>query len=321
MRPTRCATVIEILKQFILSFFDQNPLSSMSILVCRDGVCKRISEMSGSAKNHLIMVERIYESGEFSLQNGLELAHATLRTVPKHGSKEIVVLMASLTTCDQGDIFETIEKLAKEKICTSVVELCAEVYVAKAASTKTGGSHGVAKHGNHLRQLVMEHIKPPAFVAENVNELRCSFVRMGFPSQAGQSDASEGASSARQTLCAGYPPKLTTTAFHCPRCVSIVEELPSTCPVCGLELIAGFHLARSAHHLFPVPQFKNVTLSQVLETGSSCFSCNAAFRDDKKLSSYFICPQCSHCFCDTCDTFVHESLHICPGCTQKIEPR
>ena len=48
-------------------------------------------------------------TGEPSLQNSLELALKTLKMLPSHASKEILLIMGSLTTCDPGDIGETIQ--------------------------------------------------------------------------------------------------------------------------------------------------------------------------------------------------------------------
>lgn len=48
-------------------------------------------------------------TGEPSLQNSLELALKSLKNLPAHASREILVIMASLTTCDPGDINETIQ--------------------------------------------------------------------------------------------------------------------------------------------------------------------------------------------------------------------
>lgn len=48
-------------------------------------------------------------AGEPSLQNSLELAIKSLKLLPSHASKEIVIIIGSLTTCDPGDITETIQ--------------------------------------------------------------------------------------------------------------------------------------------------------------------------------------------------------------------
>lgn len=48
-------------------------------------------------------------SGEPSIQNGLELALRSLRMLPSHASREVLIILGSLTTCDPGDINETIK--------------------------------------------------------------------------------------------------------------------------------------------------------------------------------------------------------------------
>lgn len=50
-------------------------------------------------------------TGEPSLQNALELALKTLKMLPSHASKEVLLIMGSLTTCDPSDIEETIQVL------------------------------------------------------------------------------------------------------------------------------------------------------------------------------------------------------------------
>ena len=47
--------------------------------------------------------------GEPSLQNSLELAMQTLRHMPSHASREVLAIFGSLTTCDPGDILQTVK--------------------------------------------------------------------------------------------------------------------------------------------------------------------------------------------------------------------
>jgi transcription initiation factor TFIIH subunit 2 len=48
--------------------------------------------------------------------------------------------MGSLTTCDPGDIYETIDSLVNENIRVSVVGLAAEVQICKLMCKKTKGT-------------------------------------------------------------------------------------------------------------------------------------------------------------------------------------
>lgn len=57
----------------------------------------------------ILSLGKVNISGEPSLQNGLELAMKSLKMLPTHASREILIIMGSLTTCDPNDISKTIE--------------------------------------------------------------------------------------------------------------------------------------------------------------------------------------------------------------------
>lgn len=84
--------------------------------------------------------------GEPSLQNTLELAGRVLKPLPGHSSRELLVLFASLTTCDPGDITTTLQNLKNEGIRCSVIGLAAEVRICKKLCQETGGEYGVSIH-------------------------------------------------------------------------------------------------------------------------------------------------------------------------------
>ena len=142
--------------------------------------------------------------------------------------------------------------------------------------------------------------------------------------------------------------KLTFSGFQCPQCKSKVCELPNDCDVCGLALVSSPHLARSYHHLFPIPNFDQVPIAIVdgddenQEDGvNACFACLTPFiapepanitissskgkggSEPKRTlavanasnSGKYQCPKCKNQFCLECDIFIHENLHNCPGCT------
>lgn len=69
-------------------------------------------------------MQQITPAGEPSLQNSLELALKSLRLLPSHASKEILVIIGALTTCDPGDINETIQVCSAKHIVIVVLELC-----------------------------------------------------------------------------------------------------------------------------------------------------------------------------------------------------
>ena len=67
------------------------------------------------------------------------LPHLLCRHVPSHASKELVLILASLTSRDPGDVRKTIETLQRDKIRCSVIGLCAEVRLCKILCKETNG--------------------------------------------------------------------------------------------------------------------------------------------------------------------------------------
>ena len=48
MRPVRSAVMFASIEQFLRNFFDENPLSQVGIIVLRNGIAERITELSSS---------------------------------------------------------------------------------------------------------------------------------------------------------------------------------------------------------------------------------------------------------------------------------
>jgi transcription initiation factor TFIIH subunit 2 len=59
--------------------------------------------------------------------------------LPTHSSREILIIFGSLTTCDPGNIHETLESCVKSKIRVSIVALAAEMKICREFCDKTGG--------------------------------------------------------------------------------------------------------------------------------------------------------------------------------------
>lgn len=130
----------QLLEMFIEEFFDQNPICQLGIIVMKDKRAEKLSDLSGSARRHVRSLKELNVSqGEPSLQNGLDLARQSLKMLPSHASREIVVIMSSLTTCDPTDILTTIETLKKDGIRCSMVSLSAEIRVCRYMTEQTNG--------------------------------------------------------------------------------------------------------------------------------------------------------------------------------------
>lgn len=306
------------------------------------------------------------------------------RHLPSTNSREVVLLWGSLTTQDPGNIHATIDDLARDGVRVSCVSLSAEVKVLHTLTSRTGGQFSVALDEDHLRQSILDLVPPPP--------LESTVDGTGVTTSNGGS----GAEDARQQgdwgelLCLGFPTRLaqgghrTLCACHakprakgyiCARCGAQMCDVPTDCPVCGLTAILSTHLARSYHHLLPVPPYTPLRWSDVFGSATAveapgavgagtdadagggpgvagrararsgraaretrCFSCHATFRsisfqeqeeedaeaermaretEDAKryaTSGRYACRRCHRRFCIECDTFVHDVLHVCPGC-------
>lgn len=109
MRPSRLAIMAGAARAFVRAFFDQNPLSQLGIVVMRNGVASRLTELSGSPDAQAAQLSAAMAAGgEASLQNALEVCLDALRAAPPYGTREVVALIAALSTVDPGDVRATI---------------------------------------------------------------------------------------------------------------------------------------------------------------------------------------------------------------------
>ena len=179
MRPTRFDLMLQYAREFITEWFDQNPLGQIGVVGMRAGLGERIGEMSGNLYPILCIQSlvtcfllwtgnpqdvlksiadrhKLEPSGEPSLQNAIEMARGSMKYcqvsyvfrftysissshLPTHSSREIIILFGSLTTCDPGNIHDTLDSCIKNKIRISVVALAAEMKICRDLSDKTGG--------------------------------------------------------------------------------------------------------------------------------------------------------------------------------------
>ena len=310
LKPTRFLCSLKLLEDFIEEFFYQNPISQLGVIVTRNKRAEKASDLAGNSKKHVKEVQgmqQLQPAGEPSLQNSLELALKSLRLLPSHASKEILVIIGALTTCDPGDINETIQSMKSDCVRCSVIGLAAELYICKRMATATGGEHGVALDDKHYKEQLNMHIDPPPAATR----LDAALVKMGFPHHALHSSATDTCMAV--CMChaenADESVKLMSTGYLCPQCLSKHCELPVECRACGLTLVSAPHLARSYHYLFPVEPFDEVAFDG---NSSTCYGCQKVLTQrDKKV---YICNKCNQTFCLDCEIFVHESLHTCPGC-------
>jgi transcription initiation factor TFIIH subunit 2 len=295
---TRFDAALQVLSAFVREYYDQNPLSQLGLIAVRDGEAEMAARLTGSRSAVGAALVQLRKNvgravasnpnsagGVFSLQNGLEVAGRSLGHMPRYGSREVVVIMGSLAACDPGDALrDTLPKLRAASVRVSTVHLQAEVNVCRRLADETGGTMGICLDRGHLRDLVMgQCTPPPARPGPDEEEdgsgkgkkrrrtVRCEFVPMGFPSHRTDDVPSlVHAGSARGGASDAHRALLSRSGHVCPRCQAKTADLPADCAVCGLKLVSAPHLARSFHHLFPVPPFAEVAEEvDVTHTGGS----------------------------------------------------
>ena len=332
MHPNRLAVMQSVAADFVAKFFEQNPISSLAVLATRNGKAEMLTEPSCNARQHLAALKQLGESsckGDASLQNVLELARRGLEPVASFVSREVLLLSASLSTCDPGDIHETIADLKRQRVRCSVCSLLAEVFVLKRLATETGGIFAVATNPPHLRRFAMQLVTPRP--TEQASAPSNSLIRIGFPERSAPGAAKElcfGPSGAAKEM------QLGEKRYTCPQCHAPHSEIPTVCPICELRLMSSVDLTRTYHHLFPLPVFKETTRDAPQPGAPSfragalqghpaphlCFGCGDALSLAAEGAVGFACPHCGEAFCASCDEFLHETLHVCPSCQMQRQP-
>lgn len=135
--------------------------------------------------------EDYFAKGDASLQNGMKQATKLLSVMPSHATRELLILYGSLTTCDPGDVFATMDVAKQNSVRVSVIGLAAAIRVCETICKTTGGSYSVISDADHLAELLKQQTVPPIRAAEE----KAALMKMGFPVyQRGD----------RPTACMGY---------------------------------------------------------------------------------------------------------------------
>ena len=222
------------------------------------------------------------------------------------------MVVSSLTSCDPGDVHETISHLGENGIRCSVIGLSAEVWIYKRLCTITKGTYGVSLDESHLKLLVSNFAAPQA--ANTLSE--SALIKMGFPFQSPAAPALCSCSnclSSNSNKQSEEKSHANLTGYSCPQCGAKICDLPTECRVCGLPLLTAAHLARAYCHLFPIAAFVPQTDEDSLTDNEvhRCFGCENPMQNNEQA---YACKNCSNIFCPDCDIFIHGTLHSCPGC-------
>lgn len=273
-----------------------------------------------------------------SLQAGLEAAVAKLALMPAYGQREVIVIHGALSSVDAGDINKTIEALVTYRVRVSAISLPGEVYLLTRLVRETGGgSYTVPDSKEALRAALLGQCPPQVLKklpspssssssssAQPPPQESSALIPMGFPRRV---VASPG-------LCACHG-AIRSEAYACPRCGARACNVPADCPACSLRLVSAADLARSYHHLLPLPPFvevvpggpggvidlpasvlggegeEGVVSVTVHDASTHCAGCRGGLGEE---ALRYVCGGCWSAFCGGCDAVIHDTLHNCPGC-------
>ncbi|EPZ33710.1 Ssl1-like protein [Rozella allomycis CSF55] len=185
--PSRFSCLKSALQNFVTEFFDQNPISQLGIIIMRDGVAKKIVEMTGTPEKLMKEISDFPEPfGEMSIFNALDLATKSLNIIGSQGSKEIVLVYSSLTSTDPSDIFDILPLMKSSQIRSSYISMSAELKICKTLAKETNGEFHVCVDEHHLKDIFMSMIIPPPTTVVK----KASLLQMGFPLQLSSQDHS-----------------------------------------------------------------------------------------------------------------------------------
>ncbi|GAA5871355.1 hypothetical protein JCM16303_000728 [Sporobolomyces ruberrimus] len=319
---------LQYAQDFVTEFFDQNPIGQMALMITRDGLAERLTPLSGNPSDHLKALQnkkKLETRGAPSLQNVLQLAKTGLSHLPPHGSREVIIILGSLTSCDPSNIHQTIAETEAERIRVNIIGLSADMKICRDISEQTKGTYRVARDDLAFRDLLFEFVSPPPTLAPSRSHL------LGGPSPAPPTSSSDLMQMGFPTLVhSTYPAicgchgKLKTSGYSCPRCKSRICDVPTECRVCGLTVVNAPQLARSYRHLFPVSNYERL-VQPTASDPPTCFSCFHPFNSihsnltttqlgDLSPLGRYRCTKCDQEFCLDCDKLVHDALGFCPGC-------
>ena len=146
----------KFLEKFVYSYFDQNPISQLGLIITRNKTAEKICDLVGNPKKFLDKLHTLKDKlcqTEPSVQNSLELCMATFRHIRSHSSRECLLILGSLNTCDPGDILSTIAECKRLRIRASIIGLSAEVHICRKICTELEGIYSVILDETHLNDL------------------------------------------------------------------------------------------------------------------------------------------------------------------------
>ncbi|KAK8867057.1 General transcription factor IIH subunit 2 [Tritrichomonas musculus] len=293
----------QALRTFIINFFEQNPISQISIVSASNGKAQILTYLCGSADVHLNCIEHLddySEEGVPSIHNAMNVSLALLKSAAKYSTKEVMMIYGSLHSCDITPIDPIIKKLCTNNVIVSVIGFGASVFILRRLSIETGGTYLVPLNSDHFNDILKANIEPPEWSSKFQ---RLEFIPFGFVYNKDDNIPSFDVSELRSQNDA--LPKYD--GLSCPNCNFRVFAVPVYCPSCGILLLTPDNISRTKFQLVALPPFQKVEPNNQ----SELMVCSTCCMREKEM---FMCPKCQAICCSKCNKFIHEILNRCPSC-------
>ena len=79
------------------------------------------------------------------------------RNIPSHISKEILLIQCGLSSCDSGDIKDSVDRLREQKTKVSAISFLGQIYLSEWITKSTGGIllNNIGFKFNFLKAILM----------------------------------------------------------------------------------------------------------------------------------------------------------------------
>ena len=311
---SRIVILVKSLNKFISSFFDENPLSMMTIIATYNYRATVLSPLSRNIKEHLNIINTLSDInaiGEPSIYNSILVSTSLLRSSVPCSTKEILFIYGSFKTCDPKPVQDTLNLLKQNPPCVaSCIGFDAKFDFMKRITEENHGKYFIPSSNEHLFDILSSFVQPPGWIEKTQ---KMQFLPFGFPKTITDTPAFD-VSKIYHERKEDIMPELTNIA--CPQCGTKVFDLPCFCPCCSHLLFSAGHLTRAKHHLRPINSFKPTKYIKSDNGNLKCFGCNIILsqEDSSEHPNIYQCKDCGSFFCNDCNKFIHESLQNCPGC-------
>jgi hypothetical protein len=269
----------------------------------------------------------------------------TTQMIGQSAALHVVLVTASVSLVDGGDIRGIVEMVRRANITVDVVHLVGSVYALQQLAERTGGHHRCPMSYDHLRQIFS---KLPYEATTRFKKLSGG-VRGGRlqPLKRGREDSlvvkREGETDVGGLVPIGFPepaPSLERpgkTFLVCPRCKLPQQSIPTVCPLCSLLVtsLPFIHMSYIWRNKLVPPVCEELAtaaadIDPAAGSPPSSVSANVSIASDPPLRNrrvscslcddhldgvaHLRCSECDQPRCHPCQLIVTRHLGVCPSC-------